>query len=217
MANEKFVFNNPNVDYTGIDADIRKSRNLSQEELVKRCYGTISKKTLISYEHGLTDAKASNLMMLSYVLDTSIDALLKRKNKYTYGESHMITRYQLDANGTYTQCPQSDNFTFDNNLPESKRLVAVDLMSDSILLKMPKGTTLIIEMGFFIDHFGSKGSYVLLRDKNVYYPSIVKLTPTPRRKNTYTYLDQDMTPIQTDKDGIDTILIGTIKKAVKDF
>jgi transcriptional regulator with XRE-family HTH domain len=218
MAKEKFVFHNSYVDYSGIDQGIRTSRNLTLDEVVKQCYGTISKKTLISYEQGHTDAKASNLMMLSYVLDTSIDALVKRKNKYLFGESHMITRYKLDSLGRYEKCPQSENFVFDNNLNESKKLVAVDLLSDSLLLKMPRGTTLIIDMNLHvINQINEQGVYALLRDKEFYYPSIVRLTPTSRRKNTYTYLDQNMIPIQTGKDDIDTILIGIIKKAIKDF
>jgi transcriptional regulator with XRE-family HTH domain len=218
MAKEKFVFHNSYIDYSGIDQNIRKSRNLTLDEVVKRCHGTISKKTLISYEQGQTDAKASNLMMLSYVLDTSIDALLKRKNTYSFGENHMITRYKLSADGRYEQQPKSENFVFDNNLKESKKLVAVDLMSDSLLLKMPMGTTLLVDMNLYIiDQIDNKGVYALLRDKDYYYPSVVKFTPTPRRKNSYTYLNQNMMPIIATKDEIDIILIGTIKKAIKDF
>jgi transcriptional regulator with XRE-family HTH domain len=218
MAKEKFVFNNPYVDYSGIDKDIRLSRNLTLDETVKRCYGAFTKKTLISYEQGQTDAKASNLMLLSYVYDTSIDALLKRKNKYAIGETNMITRFQLDSYGKYRKSPQNENFVFDSNLNDSKKLVAIDLLSDSILLKMPKGTTLIVDMNLFvISQISEGGVYALLRDNEFHYPSIVRLTPTSRRKNTYTYLDKNMMPNQTDKDGIDTLLIGIIKKAIKDF
>jgi len=219
MTMEKYDYGPPYVLYTGIDPEIRKRRNWTLDDVLNRCYKKISKKTLISYEKGRTDASASNLMMLSYALGTSIDALLKRTNTVHLAfETGYIKRFTFDSNGQYSLNKDNPTYYLDHNLKISKELGAVELASDSIVLGIPKGTILITDQSKeafkTIDETGKK---VLIEEGRVVYPSTIKYTPSSRNKNMYTYLDQNSFPVHIQQKDLFSTVLGVIIKAIIEY
>ena len=64
-----------------------------------------------------------------------------------------------------------------------------------------------------IDQIDEKWRIVFVFHNESFYPTSISYTPTLRRKNNYTFLSNDLKPIQVTKDELRIILYGIVKKS----
>ena len=208
------------INYTGIDAELRKKRGWTMDEVLQRCHGLMSKRTLQDYENGSTEATSSNLMLLSDAFHVPIDVLLGREmNPVLYFENKKIIRY-VKKNNQYERNSNTGYYYIDENIQENTELAAITLDEDSLALRLPRGTTILIDT--------SPNSYiikekmhinVMLNIKGELFPTTLAHTPLPRHKMLFTYINKDNKPILASKKEIDEneLILGVIKKAIIDL
>jgi transcriptional regulator with XRE-family HTH domain len=208
------------INYTGIDKDIRERRKWKHEDVVKRCQGLISIRTLQAYESGKINATAPKLMLLSDVYNVSIDSLLKRNmNPVLLKENKKIVRYEK-VKDHYERNSKTGYYYLDENIKETTELGAITLDEDCLPLRLPRGTTILIDTSpssFIIEE--NTHVKVMLNIKGEIYPTTLAHTPLPRHKMLFTYMNKDNRPIHITKKEIDEneLILGVIKKAIIDF
>lgn len=212
--------------YTGINGAIRNKRGLTQEALAQKTNGLINVRTIQNYELGLTEAKASNLLILANILETTIDVLLKRPNNYSYAlEDAQILPYRFNHLDNYVPNRDADPFDFGDNLNDSYTIGYHVLKEDNLLLNLAKDTTLIFEREIDVRDYFQKTKkkdfigLLNLKDKNgnhfIHITRIVN-SEHDRKKYNYLYFDQYDTPIHIGLE-INDILVGVVKKSVCNY
>lgn len=96
---------------------LRVSRGLKQSDIAQKL--SISPTAYMHYEHGRREPSIKNLILISDIFDTSIDALLDRKNdQYIEAKNFWLSigEYKIekdqDSESILFILPQSDELTF---------------------------------------------------------------------------------------------------------
>lgn len=218
-------------EYKGINANVRKSRGLSVEDLIELCDIKMCKKTINNYENGKTDLSVKKLLSIAKALRTSPEVLLGLEmTPLQSAQNNKIVKYKHHFTLNEYKDDKDKYFFFDEGLVRKENdikvkntayeLVALDLQEDSSLLHVPKGTTLIVDRTFDdLNDNPDTPKKVLLQVNQKFYPTKLFYVGTSRNKNLYSYENIDGNLIQVNKKEIfnNPLFFGLIKKAVLDY
>jgi len=227
-----------NYEYKGINPEIRLSRGLKAKDLAELCDKKISIRTIKAYEKGQTDASIRKLLVLAEALNTSLEVLLGLETTPLQSkESNKIVKYDHDFKlSSYKY--KEDKFYFldegllikdqdsDKGSTKTKKfsynhdLMAIELLEDSSVLHVPKGSTLIVDRSFYdLRNNDYSNLRLLMRVDNTFYPVKLYYSGNARSKNRYSYEDinGNLQFINKKDIHLDPQFIGIIKKAIVDY
>ena len=212
--------------YKGINPEIRQKRGYTQEKLSKMTKGKISVRTIQNYELGLTDASATNLILLSQLLRTTPNDLLNIPiEEYDPYNSTDIYHYEILNKYNIVPNYKSRRYNFNNNINTSSSLGYIVADRDYIDLSIPKGAIIIFETDYDAKKLFTKDKQffigiTLLRDKkgNPYYHLSKFINASnDRRRYNYLHIDEVGKAIQLTAQDINFDLKGVVKKVIIDF
>lgn len=214
--------------YKGINPEIRLKRGYTQEELSKMTKGKISVRTIQNYELGLTDASATNLILLSQLLRTTPNELLGIPiEAYDPYNSTDIYPYKFYYNYHSVADYKGKRYNFNNNFTYASTLGYIIAERDYIDLGIPKGAIIIFDTNYDAKKLfeDDRPYFIGIKvvpareegEKPYYHISRFHNASNDRRLYNYLHIDQHGKAIQQTSQYINFELLGVVKKVIVDY